>query len=95
MNFLDLSRKNKTKISPGMVRYENDVHNSSKIIFISYKKNPFVSLFTNGANRPGMNHPVQKMVLEWTVPGGPGFGANRPVTHPPTNSSIHMVQSTF
>ena len=38
--------------------------------------------FTNGANRPGVNRPVRKMVLERIVPGGTGFGANRPVTTP-------------
>ena len=27
-----------------------------------------------------MNRPVRKMVLERFVPGGTGFGANRPVT---------------
>ena len=27
-----------------------------------------------------MNRPVRKMVLERIVPGGIGFGANRPVT---------------
>ena len=27
-----------------------------------------------------MNRPVRKMGLERTVPGGTGFGANRPVT---------------
>ena len=40
----------------------------------------FVSHFTSGANRPGVNRPVRKMVLERTVPGGTGFGGNRPVT---------------
>ena len=44
-------------------------------LFLLQKKK-FVLLFTNAANRP-----VRKMVLERTVPGGSGFGANRPVTH--------------
>ena len=53
-----------------------------KTIFIPIKKkkNTFISFFTNGANRPGVNRPVRKMVLERIVPGGTGFGANRPVT---------------
>ena len=61
-----------------MVRHENDAHNSSKTIFISSKN--FYFIFKNGANRPGVNRPVRKMVLERIVPGGTGFGANRPVT---------------
>ena len=74
-----LSRKNKTKISLEIVRHENDVHNSSKTIFIL--KKTFISFFfTNGANRPRVNRPVRKMVLERIVPGGTGCGANRPVT---------------
>ena len=40
----------------------------------------FSFFFTNGANRPGVNRPVRKMVFERIVPGGTGFGANRPVT---------------
>ena len=43
-------------------------------------KKTFISFFTNGANRPGVNRPVRKMVLEQIVPGGTGFGANRPLT---------------
>ena len=62
-----------------MVRQENNVYNSSKTIIISLKKN-LISVFTNGANRPGVNRPVRKMVLERIAPGGTGFGANRPVT---------------
>ena len=46
----------------------------------SFLKKTFISFFTNGANRPGVNRPVRKMVLERIVPGGTGFGANRPVT---------------
>ena len=46
----------------------------------SFLKKYFISFFTNGANRPGVNRPVRKMVLERIVPGGTGFGANRPVT---------------
>ena len=46
----------------------------------SFLKKAFISFFTNGANRPGVNRPVQKMGLERIVPGGTGFGANRPVT---------------
>ena len=49
-------------------------------LFLLHKKT-FVSLFQNGANRPGVNRPVRKMVLVGTVPGGTGFGANRPVTY--------------
>ena len=45
----------------------------------SFLKKTFISFFTNGANRPGVNCPVRKMVLERIVPGGTGFGANRPV----------------
>ena len=45
-----------------------------------YRKNSFISFFTNGANHLGLNRPVRKMVLERIVPGGTGFGANRPVT---------------
>ena len=45
-----------------------------------FLKKAFISIFTNGANRPGVNRPVRKMVLERIVPGGTGFGANRPVT---------------
>ena len=47
----------------------------------SFLKKAFISFYTNGANRPGVNRPVRKMVLERIVPGGTGFGANRPVTH--------------
>ena len=47
--------------------------------FSSLKTN-LISFFTNGANRPGVNRPLRKMVLERIVPGGTGFGANRPVT---------------
>ena len=46
----------------------------------SILKKTFISFFTNGANRPGVNRPVRKIVLERIVPGGTGFGANRPVT---------------
>ena len=46
----------------------------------SFLKKAFISFFTNEANRPGVNRPVRKMVLERIVPGGTGFGANRPVT---------------
>ena len=46
----------------------------------SFLKKTFISFFTNEANRPGVNRPVRKMVLERIVPGGTGFGANRPVT---------------
>ena len=46
----------------------------------TFLKITFISFFTNGANRPGVNRPVRKMVLERIVPGGTGFGANRPVT---------------
>ena len=46
----------------------------------SFLKKTFISFFTNGANRPGVNRPVRKMALERIVPGGTGFGANRPVT---------------
>ena len=46
----------------------------------SFLKHTFISFFTNGANRPGVNRPVRKMVLERIVPGGTGFGANRPIT---------------
>ena len=46
----------------------------------SFLKKTFISIFTNRANRPGVKHPVRKMVLERIVPGGTGFGANRPVT---------------
>ena len=52
----------------------------------SVLKKTFISFFTNGANRPGVNRPVRKMVLERIVPGGTGFGANRPLTH------IYIVQ---
>ena len=48
----------------------------------SFHKTKFASLFTNGANRPGVNRPVRKMLLGRIVPGGTGFGANRPVTVP-------------
>ena len=47
--------------------------------FSSLKTN-LISFFTNGANRPGVNRPLRKMVLERIVPGGTGFRANRPVT---------------
>ena len=47
----------------------------------AFLKNTFISFFTNGANRPGVNRPVRKIVLERIVPGGTGFGVNRPVTH--------------
>ena len=70
--------KNITKISPEVVRHMNDVHNSSKTIVITLKN--FCFTFTNGANCPGVNSPVRKMVLEQTVPGGTGFGVNCPVT---------------
>ena len=70
-----LSKKNKTKISPEMVHHMKDNHNSSKTNLLH--KKTFV--FANGPNRPGVNRPVRKMVLERTVPGGTGFGANRPV----------------
>ena len=46
----------------------------------SFLKKAFISFFTNGANRPGVNRPVRKMVFERIVPGGTGFGANHPVT---------------
>ena len=46
----------------------------------SFLNKTFISIFTNGANRPGVNRPVRKMVLERIVPGGTGFGANCPVT---------------
>ena len=46
----------------------------------SFLKKTFISFFTDGANRPGVNRPVRKMGLERIVPGGTGFGANRPVT---------------
>ena len=46
----------------------------------SFLKNTLISFFTNGAKRPGVNRPVRNMVLERIVPGGTGFGANRPVT---------------
>ena len=62
-----------------MVRHENDVHKSSKNDF-HFLKYLLFHFFTNGANRPGVNRPVRKMVLERIVPGGTGFGANRPVT---------------
>ena len=67
-------------------------------LFLFHKKNTFASLFTNGVNRPGVNHPVLKITLERTVPGGTGFGASRPITlpiHLHTYSFVHMVQSTF
>ena len=77
-----------------MVRHENDVHNSSKTIFISLKKT-FISFFTNGANRPGVNRPVRKMVLERIVPGGTGFGANRPVTPYQGHIPVSQLQLFF
>ena len=46
----------------------------------SFLKKSFISFFTNGANRPRVNRPVRKIALERIVPGGTGFGANRPVT---------------
>ena len=46
----------------------------------SFLKKKFTTFFTNGVNRPGVNRPVRKMVLERIVPGGTGFGANCPVT---------------
>ena len=45
-----------------------------------FLKTNLISFFINGANRPGVNRPVRKMVMERIVPGGTGFGANRPVT---------------
>ena len=51
---------------------------------------PLVLWFTNGANCPGVIRPVRKMVLERIVPGGTGFGVNRPVTsfNDPFNNPI-------
>ena len=54
----------------------------------SFLKKTFISFFTNGANRPGVNRPVRKMVLEGIVPGGTGFGANRPVIHPKGGTAL-------
>ena len=53
----------------------------------SFLKKTFISFFTNGANRPGVNRPILKMVLERIVLGGTGFGANRPVTRIKVNPS--------
>ena len=78
-NKLFLSRKNKTKISLEIVRHEKNMFTIHQKRF-SFLKKKFISFFTNGANRPGVNRPVRKMVLERIVPGGTGFGANRPIT---------------
>ena len=73
-----LSRKNKTTISLELfvTRMMFTIHQKR----FSFLKQTFIAFFTNGANRPGVNRPVRKMVLERIVPGGTGFGANRPVT---------------
>ena len=78
-NKLSLSRKKTKQKYPWkwfVTRMMFTIHQKR----FSFLKNSFISFFTNGANRPGVNRPVRKMVLERIVPGGTGFGANRPVT---------------
>ena len=61
----------------------------------SFHKIKFDSLFTNGANRPGVNCPVRKMLLKRIIPEGTGFGANRPVTLHCLQFCVHVFMLLF